>query len=1126
MRWITCTTLRWAWLPLRLPALRLSLLFGCTSLACRLQGSPCACSFGLQFHAGGQEVFWEMLSNDNPLCVLGECTDGRSAIDRMLSALYTRGNSGGGSGSTSGHRPSGGTTTGSGLARPHIPHSSDPYPHPQYHRRNEEPPQRPPPLLSYMEFTEQQLQQNLAAATGPSQTDPFVAAFVASCLVGCASLYIYTHRKGLARLLALPGRLVGAGAGGRTDVSAGGGGGSGVTPQQLRHTATAALRDAMAVDNATRLAAAIEAAEAAGVQKLLVKKGRAALQSLRKRRHHGAGGAARARQGPSAGHAGHGAQASHSPAHGVERTVSSSSAGSMASSTLAPSLSVGAAKDGVDSAGPTPAGLTPLGSSSLSANGSVLGGSSFRGAGSLGRSISEGTASLLRAAEDARAGLLDGASEGGFLQPNRRGKPALRAAPAPLVTPAPRSETPPLTAAQQQLSSAGAPPYSHPLRSNDSDVSDDAAVAAALAAAAAEAQAAAAATTGDATPLKRPSSAACGGRGPFSPATPAESVPRSSPTDNHGSDGSSGSPPPSPCPAAPAAPGPSTVKARASGGSSACHATAAVAAAGKTVVQPPPPPPPRTKATIAVAPAMAASVAPAAKRNLVLPPAPAPGGGTARAAAPEAKDPAAAAAGKPAAKQAAQAKGGAAQVSPASERRPTVALVPRALLRRNQGQAAARVPSPSPSPSPAKPPASAAPPAAAAGSLSPPHHLVSDTSSQRSAGSSLPPSPTQLGAAASAASGAASFALQASLGSPLGQAASEGAPSVLAEGAAPSGAVGPSLGLGGWSRFAPPVLGAWEQQHESPRLETPGGPGLLGPHVRRLRACWRPLHALHRCVASQPLIAASPQSTLQFGDMAAGLRPPFPSPTTPFGAAPPPGRPSTAAGMLAGSEASGAVSDAAALLAQLHEIWGSGGGGSGGGAAAGGAPAQLYSQLVPQQAAAGQHAYRALGAAPRPGGGSLGGSAASSGDPPPRPRGADAGGASAATGLPPASSAMLREVLGSPLAGLPLLAGRHSRQLSAESVLSGSRRVAATLDLLPPSPLPPLEPDGGGGAAPPLLGPPADGADRGRGGPEQAGARPQDDSLDLAALGFTEGSSLALLELPPAARSSAELRCS
>ncbi len=124
-----------------------------------------------------------------------------------------------------------------------------------------------------------------------------------------------------------------------------------------RNAATSALRDALSGDSAQRLHAAIEAAEAVGVEKPLVKKARAALQALKRRRGQQGGGGA-------------------PPAHRQQTRSAAASA----------------------AAGGAP--LLPAGSG--------LSSSSSMGSGSLPRSLSERTAALYAAAAE---GWLDQSSE-------------------------------------------------------------------------------------------------------------------------------------------------------------------------------------------------------------------------------------------------------------------------------------------------------------------------------------------------------------------------------------------------------------------------------------------------------------------------------------------------------------------------------------------------------------------------------------------------------------------------------------------------------------------------------------------------------------------------------------------
>jgi hypothetical protein len=267
-----------------------------------------------QFAAGGADAFWRLLAKDNPLCSGSGCQTGQDPMSLLVAA------EGGGSGQAA--------------AAPRTP--------------------RPMPLPDFRFLGEQQLQANLAAATDPSYRgrDPFVAAFVSLCVVSCASLYLYSHRGRLVRALTpTRGRAPAAPAASSAVLQ--------------RNAATAALREALSGDSAQKLLSTIEAAEAAGVEKPLVKKARAALQALKRRRvQQGGGGTA-------------------PPAH---RQQASSRGGS----------GVAAAASGAGAA------LLPAGSG--------LSSSSSMGSGSLPRSLSERTAALYAAAAE---GWLDNASEAG-----------------------------------------------------------------------------------------------------------------------------------------------------------------------------------------------------------------------------------------------------------------------------------------------------------------------------------------------------------------------------------------------------------------------------------------------------------------------------------------------------------------------------------------------------------------------------------------------------------------------------------------------------------------------------------------------------------------------------------------
>lgn len=180
--------------------------------------------------------------------------------------------------------------------------------------------------------------------------------------VSCASLYLYSHR----------GRLVRALTPTRGRASAAPAASSAVLQ---RNAAKTALREALSGESAQKLNAAIEAAEAAGVEKPLVKKARAALQALKRRRT--APPAQRQQTQPSRGGGGGAAAA--------------------AASGAAPLLSAG----------------------------SGLSSSSSMGSGSLPRTLSERTAALYAAAAE---GWLGSASEAGSVAATPRDPPPPQAA--------------------------------------------------------------------------------------------------------------------------------------------------------------------------------------------------------------------------------------------------------------------------------------------------------------------------------------------------------------------------------------------------------------------------------------------------------------------------------------------------------------------------------------------------------------------------------------------------------------------------------------------------------------------------------------------------------------------------
>ncbi|GAB4818489.1 hypothetical protein N2152v2_005535 [Parachlorella kessleri] len=126
-----------------------------------------------------------------------------------------------------------------------------------------------------------------------SSSDPFFAAFLGMCALGVASVYVYGNRRSL--LPPWQGRLVGWGSGAAGAGAGGGpwegvaaaGQGAGGRSVARRHAATGALREVLAEGNQRRLAAAIEEAEASGVERPLLEKARKAVHALRKKKSQG-----------------------------------------------------------------------------------------------------------------------------------------------------------------------------------------------------------------------------------------------------------------------------------------------------------------------------------------------------------------------------------------------------------------------------------------------------------------------------------------------------------------------------------------------------------------------------------------------------------------------------------------------------------------------------------------------------------------------------------------------------------------------------------------------------------------------------------------------------------------------
>lgn len=185
--------------------------------------------------------------------------------------------------------------------------------------------------------------------------------------MSCASLYLYSHRGRLVRALT-PTR-------GRTPAAP-----AASSAVLQRNAATTTLREALAGDSAQKLHAAIEAAEAVGVEKPLIKKARAALQALKRRR---------AQQGGGGGAA---TPAAHRQQGTAARGSSTTAAAGGASAALQP----------------TGSGLSTssLGSGSL--------GSDSMGSGSLPRGLSAHTAALYAAAAE---GWLENASDSAAASP-------------------------------------------------------------------------------------------------------------------------------------------------------------------------------------------------------------------------------------------------------------------------------------------------------------------------------------------------------------------------------------------------------------------------------------------------------------------------------------------------------------------------------------------------------------------------------------------------------------------------------------------------------------------------------------------------------------------------------------
>lgn len=128
-----------------------------------------------------------------------------------------------------------------------------------------------------------ELQMVRSNSLGESKNDdPFVLAFILSCIVGIVSFSLYSRKHAILKSI---WRMKKAhGSSGSSSHSARS---AAASSMQARNLAEANLRECLASDSVQKLAAAIEAAENVGVEKLVLKKAKATLQSWKRRKANG-----------------------------------------------------------------------------------------------------------------------------------------------------------------------------------------------------------------------------------------------------------------------------------------------------------------------------------------------------------------------------------------------------------------------------------------------------------------------------------------------------------------------------------------------------------------------------------------------------------------------------------------------------------------------------------------------------------------------------------------------------------------------------------------------------------------------------------------------------------------------
>jgi hypothetical protein len=139
-----------------------------------------------------------------------------------------------------------------------------------------------------LRYEDEMLKNDIVAKLNGKNDDPFLLAFLVFTVMSAASIYVYSRRKVLLKSLPVISTL---------SVAGGGGGGGDLSRKlsasanrsagalQARTGAESTLRECVnAGDSIPRLMAAIEAAEACGVEKLLLQKARAKLQTLKKKK--------------------------------------------------------------------------------------------------------------------------------------------------------------------------------------------------------------------------------------------------------------------------------------------------------------------------------------------------------------------------------------------------------------------------------------------------------------------------------------------------------------------------------------------------------------------------------------------------------------------------------------------------------------------------------------------------------------------------------------------------------------------------------------------------------------------------------------------------------------------------